>query len=128
MYFSRLMQQVFSVWTRGPTHSLRNGDAQCCQLSNSADPFSDLFPFKKAPKPLLVSENRRYCRTSLAFPACALNFISLSLSLYLYLSPSVCSVSVHHAHTHISLALCICSVLFSARQRRAELNSVKHRY
>ncbi len=37
--------------TRGPTRSWSNGDAQCCQLSNIADPFSDFFPFKKAPKP-----------------------------------------------------------------------------
>ncbi len=43
--------------TRGPTRSWRNGDAQCCQLSNIADPFSN-FPFKKALKPYLVSENR----------------------------------------------------------------------
>ncbi len=31
-------------------------------VSNIAEPFSDFFPFKKAPKPYLVSENRRYCR------------------------------------------------------------------
>ncbi len=44
--------------THGPTRSWKNGDAQCCQLSNIADPFSNLFPFKKTPKPYLVSENR----------------------------------------------------------------------
>ncbi len=26
--------------------------------------FSDFFPFKKAPKPYLVSDNRWYCRAS----------------------------------------------------------------
>ncbi len=44
--------------TRGPTRSWRNGDAQCCQLSNIADAFKNFFPFKKALKPYLVSENR----------------------------------------------------------------------
>ncbi len=47
--------------TRGPTRSWRNGYAQCCQLSNIADPFSNFFPLKKAPKPCLDSENRQYC-------------------------------------------------------------------
>ncbi len=42
---------MLSKLTRGPTRSWRNGGAQCCQLSNIADPFRDLFPFKKAPKP-----------------------------------------------------------------------------
>ncbi len=78
--------------TRGPTRSWRNGDAQCCQVSNIADPFSDFFPFKKAPKSYLVSENRWYCRTSArsCFPS-AHTHISLSLSL------CVCSVSVQRA-------------------------------
>ncbi len=88
---------VFSL-TCGLTRSWRDEDAQCCQLINIADPFSDFFPFKKAPKPYLVSENRRF---------------SLSLSLSLSLSPSLSASA---------------QVLFSARQRRAELNSVKHRY
>ncbi len=68
--------------TRGPTRSWRNGDAQCCQVSNIADPFSDFFPFKKAPKSYLVSENRCTSARS-CFPS---------------------------AHTHISLSLCVCSV------------------
>ncbi len=38
--------------TRGPTCSWRNGDAQCCQLSNIADPFSDFFPPKKSAQTL----------------------------------------------------------------------------
>ncbi len=62
--------------TCGSTRSWRNGDAQCFQLSNIADPFSDFFPFRKAPKPYLVSENCQY-----------------SLSLSLSLSLCVCSVS-----------------------------------
>ncbi len=33
--------------TRGPTRSWRNGDAQCCQLSNIADVFINFFPSKK---------------------------------------------------------------------------------
>ncbi len=43
----------------------------------------------------------------------------------------VCSVSVQRAHTHLSLSLSLSAsaqILFSVRQRRAELNSVKHRY
>ncbi len=47
---ARLTQRVFSVTgrTRGPTRSWRNGDAQCCQLSNIADTFSDLFSLQKS--------------------------------------------------------------------------------
>ncbi len=75
--------------TCGPTHSWRNGDAQCCQLSNIADP-----------KPYLVSENRRSCCPS----PCALSLslspthththtlslsLSFSLSLFLPLSLSL---------------------------------------
>ncbi len=37
--------------THGPSRSWRNGDAQCCQLSSIADPFSYFFPFEKVPKP-----------------------------------------------------------------------------
>ncbi len=73
--------------TRGSTHSWRNGDAQCCQLSNSADPFSDFFPFKKPSKPNLVSENLRYGRARSCSPS-ARTHLSLSLPL------CVCSVSV----------------------------------
>ncbi len=72
-----------------------------------------------------------------------------SLSLSLSLSLCICSVSVQRAHTHLSLSLSLCifsvsvqnvhthlslslyasaQFLFSARQRRAELNSVKRRY
>ncbi len=84
--------------THGPTPSWRNGVAQCCQLSNSADPFCEFFPFKKAPKPYLVSGT---ATRGLAFPA--------------------------RAHTSLFLSASA-QFLFSAWQRRAELNSVKHRY
>ncbi len=75
--------------TRGSTRSWRNGDAQCCQLSNSADPFSDFFPFKKPSKPNLVSENRRYGRARSCSPS-ARTHLSLSLSVRLL---SFCSAS-----------------------------------
>ncbi len=99
--------------TRGPTHSWRNGDAQCCQLSNTADPFSDLFPFKKAPKPYLVSENRRYC--------CVSNR-SCCPSAHTPLSRSLSVRQLGSARTHLSLALslCICSV---SVQHAAEMSS-----
>ncbi len=85
--------------TRDLIHSWRNGDAQCCQLSDIADPFSDFFPFKKAPKPYFVSENRRYCHVS---------------------ARSCCTSTC--AHTSLSA-----SAQFSERWRGAVL-SVKHRY
>ncbi len=86
---------------RGLAHSWRNGEAQCCQLNNFADPFSNFFPFKKASKPNLVSETLRYCCMSArsCFPS---------------------------AREHNSLSLCA-SALFSERRRGAAL-SVKHRY
>ncbi len=125
---TRLTQRIFCL-TRGPTRSCRNGDAQCCKLSNSADPFSNFFPFKKASKPYLVLIAGT-AAWGLAFPARA--HTSLSLSLSLSLSPSVCSVSVQHAHTHLSLSLHLLSFCSARthieRQRWAELTSVKHRY
>ncbi len=76
--------------TRGPTRSWSNGDAQCCQLSNIADPFSDFFSLQKKHRNL-VSENHWYCRAS----------------------ARSCSPS---AHTHTSLSLSLCaSALFSTR-------------
>ncbi len=38
-------------------------------VSNIAEPFSNFFPFKKAPKPYLVSENRRHCRARASCPS-----------------------------------------------------------
>ncbi len=52
-----------------------------CQLSNFADPFSNFFPFKKASKPYLVSEDRPE-----------------------KLSERVVLLS-HRVHTHLSLSL-----------------------
>ncbi len=107
--------------TCGPTHGWRNGDAQCCQLSNIADPFSDFFFPKKAPKPYLVSENHRYCRTSMrsCFP---------STRTHLSLSLRLSAQFLFSRRTHISLSLTLSAsaqFLFSARQRREKLNSVK---
>ncbi len=76
--------------TRGSTCSWRNGDAQCCQLSNSADPFSDFFPFKKTSKPNLVSEIRQYGEVLLSQRAHKPLSLSLSLSVRLL---SFCSAS-----------------------------------
>ncbi len=42
----RLILHLFCL-THGTIRHWRNWDAQCCQLSNSADPFSNFFPFKK---------------------------------------------------------------------------------
>ncbi len=105
--------------THGLTRSWRNGDAQCCQLSNIADTFSNFFPPQKAHKPYLVSENRRYCRARSCFP---------STRTHLSLSPSVCSVSVQRAHTHISLSrslhlLSFCSVHGREEQCLIQLNT-----
>ncbi len=66
--------QIFSL-TRGPTRSWRNGDAQCCQLSNIADLF--FFPSKSAQT--LIS----LCKSPVLLPAVLLSqraHISLSLS------------------------------------------------
>ncbi len=114
--------------TRGRTRSWRNGNAKCCQLNNIADTFSDFFSLKKAPKLYLVSENRRYSRARSCFPS---THTHTSLSLSLHLSAQF----LFSTRTHISLSLSLslslsasAQFLFSTRQRRAELNSVKHRY
>ncbi len=80
------------------------------------------FPFKQAPKPYLVSENRRYFHAS-ERSCCPSTLTHISLSLCICsvsvqcahippppTSPSVCSVSVQRAHTHLSLSLRVCSV------------------
>ncbi len=61
--------------TRGPTRSLRNRDAQCCNLATLQTPLATFFPSKKCPN--LVSETHRYCHAS------ARTHTSLSLSLSL---------------------------------------------
>ncbi len=84
---------------------------------------------------------------SLSLCICSIYVQHAHTSLSLSLSVCICSISVQHAHTSLSLSLCLhllsfCSArvrtsfclsasdqfLFSARQRRAKLNSVKHRY
>ncbi len=99
--------------TRGPTRSWRNRDAQFCQLGNIADPFSGFFSFKKAPKPYLVSENRRYCDASKRF-CCPSAHTPLSRSLSVRQLSSACT------HLSLALSLCICSV---SVQRAAEMSS-----
>ncbi len=92
-----------------------------CQLSNIADPFSDLFPFKKAPKPsfwesLVLPHERE---------------VLLSQRTHTPLSQSFCVCSVQRAHTSLSLSLFLSLSLrlLSARQREEQrFNSVKHRY
>ncbi len=92
-------------------------EMQCCQLSNIADPFSDVFPSKKRPN--LVYENHRYCRANARYCSpSARTHLSVSLSLRL-----ICS-----ARTHLSVSHAF-SRLLSARQREKQrFNSVKHRY
>ncbi len=93
-------------------------------LATLQTPLATFFPLKKAPKPYLVSENHRYCRTSMrsCFPStCTHLSLSLRLSAQFLFS----------RRTHISLSLTLSAsaqFLFSARQRREKLNSVKHRY
>ncbi len=48
-------------------------------LATLQTPLATFFPFKKAPKPYSVSENRRYCRASMCTPHAHLS-LSLSLS------------------------------------------------
>ncbi len=47
--------------TRGPspTHSWRNGDARCCQLSNIADPLVTFLPSKKCPNLTFFSPSKK---------------------------------------------------------------------
>ncbi len=89
-------------------------------LATLQTPLATFFPKKKAAKPYLVSKNRRYCRASVrsSFPStCTHLSLSLCLSAQFLFS----------THTHISLSASA-QFLFSTWQRRAELNSVKHRY
>ncbi len=111
--------------TRGPNRSWRNGDAQGCQLSNIADPFGGIFPFKKSPKalfslwesPVLPREQEvllsqhAHTSLSLSLSLCAsAQFLfsvltPLSRSLSLSLSLSVRLLSFCSARSHLSLAL-----------------------
>ncbi len=57
-------------------------------LATLQTPLATFIPFKKAPKPYLVSDNRRYAAWApgLAFPARAHTSLSLSLSVRLLCS------------------------------------------
>ncbi len=82
-------------------------------LVTSQTPLATFFPFKKAPKPYLVSETLRYCHVSArSCSPSARTHLSLSHSLRLL----SCSPS---ARTHLSLSrslsLCVCSVALPAR-------------
>ncbi len=108
---------IFSL-TRGPTRSWRNGDAQCCLLSNIADPFSEFFSLKKAPKPYLVSKKRRYCEVLLSQHA----HTPLSLSLSAQFLFSTIDCKKFSTCTHISLSLLVCSVSFQRARTHLSLS------
>ncbi len=97
-----------------------------CQFSNIADPFSDLFPFKKAPKPsfwesLVLPRERKVLLSQRAHNTPLSLSLSLSLSLRL-----LCSARAHLSlFLSLSLSLCVCSASSRKEQR---FNSVKHRY
>ncbi len=93
--------------TCGPTRSWRNGETQC-QLSNIADPFGDFFPFKKAPKPYLVSENIRYCRTRSCCPS-----MRTSLSLFVSLVKRT-AAEVQHSQLNTDIMLLASLILHYA--------------
>ncbi len=111
--------------TCGPTHGWRNGDAQCCQLSNIADPFSDFFFPKKSAQTLFS------LRESPVLPHEHEVLLSQHAHTPLSLSLRLSAQFLFSRRTHISLSLTLSAsdqFLFSARQRREKLNSVKHRY
>ncbi len=88
-----------------------------CQLRNIADPFSDLFPFKKAPKPSfwesLVLQHE----------------LEVLLSQRAHTPLSLSASALFSARTHRSLSLSLSLRLLSARQRDEQrFNSVRHRY
>ncbi len=78
---ARLTQRVFSVW---PVAQPVVGEMEMHSVANIADPFSDFFPFKKAPKPSFWETPVLPCERE----------VLLS----------------QRAHTPLSLSLCVCSV------------------
>ncbi len=119
-----LTQHIFSVW---PMAQPVVGEMEMHSVANLATvqtALATFFPFKKGPKPYLVSENCQYCPTRSCFPfltrthlspslsVCLLSFCSAHAhtSLSLSLSLCICSVSVQRMHTHLSRSLWICSV------------------
>ncbi len=100
---------INSSLSRGPTLSWRNGDAQCCQLSNIADPFSAQTSFWES---LVLPRERK---------------VFLSQRAHTPLSLSLSASAPFSARTSLSFSLSL--RLLSARQREEQrFNSVKHRY
>ncbi len=93
--------------TRGPTRSWRNGDAQCCQLSSIADPFSNFFLQKTLQKSIRTLF--RFWESSEVLLS-KRAYISLSLSLSLSLSAQFLFSVRSHISLSLFLALCVCSV------------------
>ncbi len=104
--------------TCGLTRSWRNGDAQCCQLSNIVDPFFN-FSLKKSAQaifslwesPVLLHEHEvllsQHAHTplslSLSLSVCLLSFCSARAHTSLFLSTS--AQFLFSVRTHISLSL-----------------------
>ncbi len=113
--------------TCGPTRSWRNVDAQCCQLSSIADPFSNFFLQKTLQKSI---------RTLFRFWESSEVLLSKRAYISLSLSLSLSAQFLFSVRSHISLSLFLARSLrllsfcsaHGSRQRRAELKSVKHRY
>ncbi len=97
---ARLTQRLFSVWPVAQP-IVGEMEMQCCQLSNIADPFSDFFPFKKAPKPSFWESPVLLCASARS-----------------------CSP----ARAHTSLSLCLLSFYSAIGREEQRFNSVKHRF
>ncbi len=104
-------------------------------LATLQTPLATFFPSKKRPN--LVSENRRYCRTSarscspsarahtslsLSLSASALFSTRTPLSLSLSLSLSASALFSPRSPLSLSLSLCLCSALFSAQHLSSSLS------
>ncbi len=102
-----LTQHIFSVW---PMAQPVVGEMEMHSVANLATvqtALATFFPFKKAPKPYLVSENCQYCPARSCFPFLTRTHLSPSLSVCLL---SFCSA---HAHTSLSLSLSLSLHLLS---------------
>ncbi len=71
--------------TRGPTHSWRNGDARCCQLSNIADPLVT-FSLQKSTQTWLFSPSEKQSLQTAGTAAWAQGWIVHQRYLYMYKS------------------------------------------
>ncbi len=134
---ARLTQCVFSIW---PMAKPVVGEMEMHSVANLATlqtPLATFFPSQKCPNLIqsLINAGTAARAIGLAFPARAHASLSLSprlLSLFsmhthtsFFLSAS--AQFLFSAHTHLSLSASA-QFVFSARQKRAELNSVKHWY